>query len=433
MAAIAGTGGAAQQGLRPLSDEDLEILALECETVAGHTCKVVLLDEVISAADLRASIASRLEAAPELRLRLKEVDGVLYWYPEPEVALNEHVGADDVGPVDDDGLRRRIAELFEQRLDRSRPLWRIDLLPRPEDGGSALVWRIHHALADGTTAMRIAREALWDEPAADGATHPHAHAAEREARHRADSVLALARETPQPWLRSPFDGTIDAKRSVAFATADLDGLHRVAKATCGATVNDAVLTVVSGGLRRWLEEHHCHVGAVRVKVPVSLHGADASHGHPEVELGNRDSFFCLDLPLGPPDPAERLAAIHRATRARKHDHDAERLDALMQELGHASPRLRRFAQHLLASPRSFALNVSNVPGPRRPISVLGVPAQAVYSIAEIGRRHALRISVLSLAGTLRFGLCADPTLLPGVEHLAGAIEDEAEALIALES
>jgi hypothetical protein len=431
MAAIAGTGGAAQQGLRPLSDEDLEILALECETVAGHTCKVLLLEGPISVAELRASIASRLDAAPELSLRLKEIDGVLYWCPEAEVMLDEHVIEDEDGLLDAEGLRRRVAELFEQRLDRSRPLWRIDLLPRLAEGRSAVVWRIHHALADGTTAMRLAREALWEEPTVAGGTHAHAHPAEGDARHRSEGLLALARETPRPWLRSPFDGTIDSKRSVAFATADLDGLHRVAKATGGATVNDAVLTVVAGGLRRWLEEHHCDVGAVRVKVPVSLHGADSPHGHAEEELGNRDSFFCLDLPLGPPDPGERLEAIHRATRARKHDHDAERLDTLMHELGNASPRLRRFAQHVLAGPRSFALNVSNVPGPRQSISVLGVPASALYSLAEIGRRHALRISVLSLCGTLRFGLCADPTLLPGVEQLAGALEDEAEALVAL--
>jgi hypothetical protein len=431
MAVTAGTGGAAQQGLRPLSDEDLEILALECETVAGHTCKVVLLEDAISADGLKASIATRLDAAPELRLRLREVDGVLCWYSEPDVALAEHVFADDVGPLDGDALRRRVAELFERRLDRTRPLWRIDLLPRLKGGGSAVVWRIHHALADGTTAMRIAREALWDEP--EPAAGPHASVADVEAGRRSEGLLALAREAPHPWRRSPFDGTIDSKRSVAFATADLDGLHRAAKATCGATVNDAVLTVVSGGLRRWLEEHHCDVGAVRVKVPVSLHGADSSHGYPQAELGNRDSFFCLDLPLGPLNPAERLTAIHRATRARKHDHDAERLDALMHELGRASPRLRRFAQHVLASPRSFALNVSNVPGPRGPIDVLGVPARALYSIAEIGRRHALRISVLSLAGTLRFGLCADPTLLPGVEHLAWALEAEAEALADLGS
>ena len=96
---------------------------------------------------------------------------------------------------------------------------------------------------------------------------------------------------------------------MAFASGDLESLHRAAAAICGATVNDAVLTVVSGGLRRWLEDTHCPVGPVRVKVPVSLH--DAGHGEGTEQLGNRDSYFCLDLPLGPEDPTARLEAIHR--------------------------------------------------------------------------------------------------------------------------
>ncbi len=215
---------------------------------------------------------------------------------------------------------------------------------------------------------------------------------------------------------------------MAFAHADLEALHRAASITCSATVNDAVLTVVSGAVRRWLESHHCRQGAVRVKVPVSLHGAHTDHGRGELDPGNRDSYFCLDLPLGPEDPVKRLKAIHRATRQRKLDHDAERLDHLMHALGNASPRLQRFAEQIAASPRSFALNVSNVPGPPQPIDVLGTRVGGLYSIAEIRERHALRIAVVSLAGTLGFGLCADPKLLPDVEHLAAAIQQEAEAL-----
>ena len=68
------------------------------------------------------------------------------------------------------------------------------------------------------------------------------------------------RETPQPWHRSPFSGQIDAKREVAFASAPLDGMRRAARAADGATVNDAVLTVVAGGLRRWLESQHGRLG-----------------------------------------------------------------------------------------------------------------------------------------------------------------------------
>jgi hypothetical protein len=416
------------QLVRPLSDEDLAILELERGPVVGHTCKLLILERPVDVDELRASIALRLDAAPELSLRLQDEGGTLWWARAGAPELREHVIAHEGEPLGAEALRSAVARLFEQRLDRERPLWRIDVLPRLADGGGALVWRIHHALADGTTVMRIARDAVWDEPEVESRPRVHQHAGSDQLEH-VQRLLALAHEAPHPWQRSPFDGEIDSKRSIAFATGELESLHRVATTVCGATVNDAVLTVVSGGLRRWLEAAHCPVGPVRVKVPVSLHGADHDHDHESP--GNRDSYFCLDLPLGPPDPAVRLETIHRATKARKQDHDAEQLDALMQELAKASPRLRRFADHVMTSPRSFALNVSNVPGPRRPIEVLGVPVSALYAIAEIGQRHALRIAVLSLAGTLSFGLCADPTLLPDVEQLAAAIEEEAAALCAI--
>jgi hypothetical protein len=414
--------------VRTLSDEDVAILELERGPVVGHTCKVLILERPIDVEELRASLASRLDATPELSLRLQDEDGKLWWARDDALDLREQVIADDGPPLDGDGLRKAIAHLFEQRLDRSRPLWRIDLLGPLSDGSGALVWRIHHALADGTTAMRLGRDGLWNEREVQTAPHAH-HRAGGEGEQHVQPLQMVAREVPHLWQESPFDGKIDSKRSVAFATGDLDGLHRAAAAICGATVNDAVLTVVSGGLRRWLEATHCSVGPVRVKVPVSLHGAQHAHG--AEELGNRDSYFCLDLPLGPPDPALRLEAIHRATKARKEEHDAEWLDAVMHELGRASPRLRQFADQVLASPRSFALNVSNVPGPRGAVDVLRVPVRALYSIAEIGERHALRIAVVSLAGTVRFGLCADPTLLPDVEQLADAIEQEAAELAAI--
>jgi len=194
-------------------------------------------------------------------------------------------------------------------------------------------------------------------------------------------------------------------------------------------VNDAVLTVVAGGLRRWLEAQHGHLGTVRVKVPVSLHGTGPESAGGS-EPGNRDSFFCLDLPLGTADPVGRLAAIRRATRIRKQDHDAQHLDALMQHLAR-TPRLARFAEHVLDHPRSFALNVSNVPGPRRPIRVLGAPVSGLYSLAEIREQHALRVAVVSLAGTLHFGFVADPTLLPDVDRLAADVQAEAAALTSL--
>lgn len=413
-----------------MSAGDLAILGLESETVAGHTGKVVLVRGRVDIGQLRAAIAARLDRAPALGLRLADVGGEAWWVPDPLIDIGAHVVQSAVAG-DEAGFTGTVAGIFSQHLDRSRPLWRIDVVPRRSDGGTGLVWRIHHALADGITAMRMARAVLWDDqPAARevgpaGRARPGSAAAGASSPRRAGGLLAAVREAPRPWLRSPFDGHVDACRSVAFASAGLDGLRRAAHAAEGATVNDAVLTVVSGGLRRWLEARHGQLGAVRVKVPVSLHGQPAGAR----EQGNRDSFFCLDLPLDPADPLARLTAIRRATRVRKQDHDAQHIDALMRHLAR-TPRLDHFAQRVLAHPRSFALNVSNVPGPPRPVDVLGEQVGAVYSLAEIGEHHALRVAVVSFADELNFGFVADPTLLPDVGDLAADVRAEAALLAA---
>jgi diacylglycerol O-acyltransferase / wax synthase len=417
-----------------LSSEDLDILSLENETVAGHTCKVIVLDGEIDPDRLTASIASRLDRGPELRLRLQSVDGDPWWGSAATVDLDRHVVVHEGGGrLDDAGLRAKVARLFEQRLDRSEPLWRMDVLPELSDGRSAVIWRMHHALADGTTFMRLASAVLWDQEVDRvRSTGPPSERSPTSSRstesQRSRPIRTFVRETPRPWSRSPFDGHIGAQRSVAFATARLDGLHRAAAACEGATVNDAVLAAVAGGLRRWLEAGHGHLGVVRVKVPVSLHGMPAHRGDDGRQPGNRDSFFCVDLPLGATNPLDRLETIRRATRSRKDGHDAERLDALMRDLGRASPRLRQFAERALAHPRSFALNVSNVKGPRRPVHVLRLPVRSFHSVAEIRERHALRVAVMSLADTISFGLCADPTLIPDVDKLAEFMQVEATVL-----
>jgi diacylglycerol O-acyltransferase / wax synthase len=413
---------------QPLSREDLSILALENPTVAGHTCKVILVQGPLGAGELRASIAGRLDRAPRLSLRLAERDGQPWWVPDPDLDLTAHVvESAAAGAGDDAALRAAVAGIFAQHLDRSRPLWRIDVISGLAGDRSAVIWRIHHALADGMTAMAMARAVLWD----DAPGRPPGHRPGRGPRsggqggpHLLGDLGTAVREAPQPWRRSPFDGHIDARRSVAFSTAGLAALRRVSHATGGATVNDAVLTVVAGGLHRWLEAQHGHLGAVRVKVPVSLHSATGNDG-----AGNRDSFFCLDLPLGAADPLDRLAAIHHATKVRKQGHDAQHLDACMRQLARVPP-LGHFAERVLSHARSFALNVSNVPGPRQPVRLLGRPVVAMYSLAEIGTHHALRIAVVSLADTLNFGLVADPTLLDDVDQLAAGLQAEAAALCA---
>jgi hypothetical protein len=172
-----------------------------------------------------------------------------------------------------------------------------------------------------------------------------------------------------------------------------------------------------------MEQQHGPLVNVRARVPVSLH-------HEGDDPGNRDSYFTLELPLSDADPASRLRGVHRQTSIRKAADDARMLDSLYRELAVASPRLRQFAARLQSSPRRFALSVSNVPGPRTDVSVLSARVRELFSFAEIGEHHALRIAAVSHADQLCFGFCADPLLVPDVQSMALAAESEARLLMA---
>ena len=408
-----------------LSPEDQAILALESATVVGHTCKVIRVGAgAPGLVALRARVAERLASTPALTRRLSELPSGPAWVPDDEFDLNAHVGEVPGALQQDADLRSVVADLFAEHLDRSRPLWRLDLVPL--DGGeAALVWRVHHALADGTTMLRYAHDLLWDA-AAEGGAPVHDHALshhEDEARRRAHLTGFLRREFARSRDRSPFDGRIGTRREVALASTHLGPLHRAAKDLCGATLNDAVLATVAGGMRRWLQEHHGHLGVVRVQVPVSLH-------HEGEDAGNRDSFFTVSLPLNQPDPVARLRETQAATSVRKSDEDAQAMDSLLRCLGDISPSLQRLCVRIEQSPRNFAVSVSNVPGPRRPVTLLGAPVDGLFSIAEIGERHALRVAVVSLGDTLSFGICADPGIVEHVQTIADGIMAESQSLVA---
>jgi WS/DGAT/MGAT family acyltransferase len=430
--------------VEPLAPEDLEILRLESPTVAGHAMKIMILDPVgrgprPDAEALRARIADRIERAPRLRRKLNMGPGRrTVWVDDPGFDLREHVRPLPVAkPVSDDELRRIVARVMEERLDRSRSLWTINVLDRLEDGGTTIIWKIHHGIADGVTAMRFAKEILWDVPTNAGdlghrASGHHERAPASPLAHVREALSGrwpgrlpptLRRELQRTRHPSPFDGVIGSSRTVAFASLPLGAVKRAAKALVrGATVNDVVLALVAGGLRRWAEGGGR--ATVRVKVPVSLH-----HLAESAEAANRDSFFVVSLPLGEPDPVERLRRINAETALCKRAGDALVFDTLRADLGHVAPPLWRMVERPTRHPRAFALNVSNVPGPRQRPSVLGAPVRALYSIAEIRERHGLRVAVISMADELHFGLCADPLIVGDLDPLVTGILAEASALL----
>lgn len=432
-----------------LSDEDTQILKLGKGAIRGHTCKVLVLErpangELPTVEAIRDHMNARLDAAPRFRKRvvstpLRVANPV--WVDDPDFDIARHVTSATLdGAVNGDGLEQLVARLMPQRLDRSHPLWHLDVVERLAPDRMALIWRVHHCLADGTTCVRRAAALLWDEASAPGpgatpAWHPHSppravslvrsglgeqlHArfARRpteppeRSHHAGRFAAAFGRELRPRASITALAAAASTERTVAFVSAPLEDCRRAGKAVDGSvTVNDIVLAIIAGAIRNWLGPSK----SIRVKVPVSLHRPD------EGQVGNHNSFFFVDLPVAEADPAKRLLTIHRETAERKLHHDAETL----YRLG-----THPLIAHLAMSPRVFTFNVSNVHGPDNEVFVLGAPVKELYTLAEIAQHHALRLAVISSAGSLFFGLCADRAAVTDLQTLVDALQRATDELV----
>ncbi len=456
-----------------LSADDARILRLETDAIAGHTLKLAIVEpardgQPLTVERVRSRVEARLGRLPRARQRLAPTPLRLAapaWVDDPNFDVRNHVRASP-GTVNDRAqLMRLVGRVMSERLDHARPLWAINVVGPFSDGRTALVIRVHHCLADGVTFLRLLSELLWDTdadsaPPASGAWTPEpapgrsrllAAGARSRLRGIGGALAGGARAaaSPRRWgdagrglaalpatlrrelwplgAETAFDRRISGEREVAFTACALDDLKRIEHAAGnGVTVNDVVLAVVAGAIRRWLGAHDEPMQAMRVQIPVSMH----HRGEDLDELGNRDSFLFCDLPVAEPDPRKRLAAINAQTLSRKQHHDADELYSFFHSLSHVQP-LYRVASELASGPREFALSVSNVPGPREPVHVLTARVAELYSVAEPADRHALRASAVSLAGRMGFGFCTDPGVVPGVAELAAGLDASLQELRAL--
>ncbi len=437
-----------------LSHEDVRILKLEAGAIRGHTCKVIVLTPcgerpLPTLEAVRAHVDARLDGAPRLRKRLVSTPLRVnhpVWLDDPEFDIARHVTRVPIDkPASRSELPEIVATVMAQLLDRAHPLWHLGVIEQLDDGAMVLIWRIHHCMADGTTSMRLMSEVLWsedpDEPRLPASSwRPEAspgtldllalglkdHLSRRGARLRPParqkvrsllgSETIVRRELAPNAVRTPLAHRAGSERRVAFSTASLHECKRAGKAIDEAvTLNDVVLALVAGGVRAWLQESRGPLDGVRVKIPVSLHQrgeADTSANH--------DSYFFVDLPVAEPDPVKRVLAINRETRERKLEHDAETL----YRLG-----THPFVAHWAMSPHVFTFNVSNVPGPAADVYVRGARVRELYSLAEIAHHHALRVAVVSAAGSLSFGLCADGAAVPDLDIIADGIGRSTERLL----
>jgi len=208
---------------------------------------------------------------------------------------------------------------------------------------------------------------------------------------------------------------IGPQRTLIGHVAPLESLL-AAKDAHGVTLNDVALACVAGALRQMALSHGVLPRPLKVMVPVSVREPEQA-----TSLGNQISMIFIDLPVHLRDPIARLRATHDATSAFKRDGRAAGGTTVIAALGLLPSPLKTRAAALAASDRVYNLTVSNVPGPRVPLYLLGAELLEAFPVVPIADGHALSIGMFSYRDRLCFGGYADPTALPVVRDLPGAL------------
>ena len=386
--------------------------------------------------EVRALLDGRLGAMPRFRKRLSHphTGGLRWprWEPDPRFDVAAHVRhATLPAPGGEAELRDWLADFYSHRLDRHRPLWEITLLDGLENGRWSLVTKVHHSLVDGVSGVSVTNLILDASPAPSPASETARdaqapattdHGSRLVAGARAGIDLALhprraldvvsqvrslarfiVRDEMVPAPHTSLNVPIGASRRFEFVATSLDDLKAI-KSRLGGSVNDVVLAIAAGGLRRLLEARGETLPrrGVRVMVPVNMRGATEM-----TALGNRVSSLFVELPVAEDDPLGRYRATVEATEELKRSGLAGGAEALVEVAGIAPPAIHAALARMAFTPRLFNLTITNVPGPQTTLYALGAPMRRVIPLVPIFADHAVGFAVVSYDGEVVFGLNGD--------------------------
>ncbi len=468
--------------MQQLTGLDAAFLALETANSTAHIGGLSILDPTdappLDLARLTGLMSERLPLVPVLRRRLVEVPLGLdqpYWVDDGDFDIEYHVREIALPhPGSEAQLDEQVSRLHARPLDRRRPLWEIYLITGLSEGRIAVYTKLHHAAVDGVSGAELLTILLDLSPEGReipspeefkpvGGPHPLAlatRAATQLARRPVElvriangvvralptlapmigafvgQVLGLNRgdgsviqNSPGPAPPTPFNRPITAHRRVAFRSVDLDTVKAVKNAH-GISVNDVVMAMCAGALRRWLLDHDALPDAPLVAmIPVSVRDDSASG-----TMGNKVSAMLARLPTNLADSNERLRVAHEATRIAKSQHAAIPQGLVDSVTEFAPPALIAraarvvFATGVLHRVPPFNLCISNVPGPNIPVYMGGARLIAQYPLSVVADGQGLNITVIGYLGRLHFGLLACRELVPDIETLAGYVADELEVL-----
>lgn len=459
-----------------LSAQDLSFLVMENANVHMHVGAVNICDAApVTTANggidfelYRTAIASVLHLVPRYRQRLMWIptEDRAVWVDDVEFDLDYHIRHTALPrPGSDEQLKRLTSRILTQQLDRARPLWEMWVVEGLQDTRFAVITKVHHCMIDGISGIDLAQilfspkpdYEIQEAPPFVPRTPPSRFELMRDSwlqranlpwelmrgaqdfkfeadtssklLVRARALAGLVGYAAQPAAKSPLNGPVGPQRRFDWLRMPLTEFKAVSR-TFGCTVNDVVIATVAGAVREFLLSHHVRPRDIdfRIAAPVSVRRREERG-----RLGNRISAWVVQLPVAEPDPRKRLETLKAATQELKSSQQALGVQTMMA-IAEWTPTVL-LSLGMRAASVAANMVVTNVPGPRIPLYVLGAKVLDFYPVVPLARSNGLGIALISYAGTIHWGFNADYRLVPDlrkfVELIEASFRDLARAAAAL--
>jgi WS/DGAT/MGAT family acyltransferase len=443
-----------------MTSSDAAFLYVERPSAPLHIGSLGIYEGAIPFDDFVEHINARLPNIPRDRQRTVSVPfSVAHptWEDDPEFDIRNHIKLVTLPPP---GNRRQLIELtgdlFATQLNRARPLWEMFVIHGIDGDRSGVISKVHHCMIDGVSGIELLMQVVdispepspppeqtpwmpeplpgpserfidgfWDQLARQGEfmrqwqrslLNPQTRVREAEAVSRAFRSIApwLARPAP----RLPFMRTLTGQRRTAFAEVSFPEIREV-RTTLGGTVNDVVLAVIAGALRRYLEANDYGVDGlgVRIAVPVNVRLEDEKEA-----LGNRVSAMFVELPVGEADPIQRMGLIRDRMDLHKRENHAGAMEMLIRATTMTPVPLQAL---MGATAMNTMVNMicTNVPGPMIPLYAVGHLLLDHYPLVPLSLGMGLGAGVTSYNHKLYFGIMVDPNAVPDWERLSSCLDE----------
>jgi WS/DGAT/MGAT family acyltransferase len=461
--------------MEQLTGLDATFLYLETPSLHMHVSMAAIFDPKTVPGGyafdkLRDLVRSRLELAPIFRRRLVEVPFRLshpYWVDDPSFDIDYHMRRGALpAPGGIRELAQFVGDVCSRQLDRTKPLWEMYIVEGLRGGNIAVVTKIHHSTIDGVSGAELLSQLFdleADVPERRGPGEPSAvddrlpsdlqllAQAIRSRLTQPVGITRLAWKTGRAVLdvrrvrstgtghaalplttpRTSLNAAITPHRRVEFASIGLEDVKRLKRA-CDTTVNDVVLAVCTGALRRYLVDgDELPDEPLVATVPVSVAPSVGNR-----RGANKVSAMFVALPVQIEDPVKRLHAIRDSTKGAKQEHNALGADVLLNWAEHATPNVfsaaaRAYTRLKLADRHRpiHSLVISNVPGPDFPLYLAGAEMVAGFPLGPVMDGAGLNITVMSYRGVLNWGLMACAETVPRAAQLAAYIPEALDELL----